>query len=319
MSHPINSSHRSVDELLALEGPQFIGQAYLTVMGRAVDPEGFRHYDSQVRSGMSKIQVLSELRASSEGQAFGADVAGLGAKLVAQRPMAVPADWSVDNVLRLHGVSFIELAHVAIVGRSPDEATTRRYLAKLRAGHHKIQLLEDMRRSAIGGSHRPILRGLDTALARLDGGLFPVALSADELLELDDGSFIDCAYKTLLRRSPDPGGFDAYLQRLRAGRSKLGIVQDLSMSAEGRAQKVIVPGLALRLGRYARATSPWYGWFYRAVTGFEAETAVERRLRSIESHLLRSSAFPPSTTADPRVSVEEVEALLSGMSTAGTK
>jgi Domain of unknown function (DUF4214) len=319
MSHPVSPNHRSIDELLALEGPKFIGQAYLTLMGRAVDPEGFRHYDSQVRAGMSKLQVLSELRASSEGQAFGADVAGLGAKLVAPRPMAVPADWSVDNVLRLHGVTFIELAHVAIVGRSPDEATTGRYLAKLRAGHHKIQLLEEMRQCGIGESHRPTLRGLDAALKRLDGGLFPVALNAEELLELEDGSFIDCAYKTLLRRSPDPGGFDAYLQRLRAGRSKLGIVHDLSMSSEGRTQKVVLPGLALKLGRYARATNPGYGWAYRAVTGVEAETAVERRLRSIESHLLRSVASPATTAADLLVSVEEVEALLSGVSTAGNK
>lgn len=319
MSHPTSPNHRSVDELLALEGPQFIGQAYLTLMGRAVDPEGFRHYDSQVRSGMSKLQVLSELRASSEGQAFGADVAGLGAKLVAPRPMAVPADWSVDDVLRLNGVTFIELAHVAIVGRIPGDATMRSYLAKLRAGHHKIQLLEEMRKCAVGESHRPTLRGLDTALKRLDGGLFPVALTADELLELDDGSFIDCAYKTLLRRSPDPGGFDAYLQRLRAGRSKLGIVRDLSISSEGRAQNVVLPGLALKLGRYASATSPWYGWAYRAVTGAEAETSVERRLRSIESHMLRKEASPASTPTDPGVSVEEIEALLSGMSTAGTK
>lgn len=311
------NTNRSVEELMALDGPQFLGQAYLTLLGRPVDPEGFRHYEALVRSGNGKLQVLADLSASSEGRAVGAEVIGLSGRLAAHRPHAIPADWSVDDLLRLHELAFVESAYVAMVGSSPDEIATKHYLSRLRSGHHKIQLLSEMRRAGASNGYRPALRGLETALGRLNSGLFPVALDADELLDLNDAAFVDCAYKTLLRRSADPGGFNNYLHRLRSGRSKLGLVRDLLASAEGRAQNVVLPGLPLKLARYAKATNFWFGWLYRAATGIEADTSVERRLRAIESRLTLHLTGDAAPAAENRDAVREVDMLLRELGSTG--
>jgi len=298
------------EELLQLDGPRFLSQAYLTLLGRPVDPEGFRHYEALARSDNGKLQVLADLSASTEGRALGVEVIGLGSRLAAHRSQVLPADWTVDDLLLLQELAFVESAHMALVGVSPDETATKHYLSCLRSGQHKIQLLAEMGRTASSSGYRTTLKGLEAALGRLNSGLFPVALSADELLDLNDAAFIDCAYKTLLRRNADPGGFNNYLQRLRSGRSKLGIVRDLLSSPEGRTKNVVLQGLALRLARYNKATNPCFGWLYRAAFGIEAETSVERRLRAIESRLALQTTLNVATTADTHDAVREVDMLL---------
>ena len=67
---PVNLINQ-LKQILALDGPEFLGQAYLLVLGRPVDPEGFRNYEALLRAGRSKLSILAELRASQEGRAFG--------------------------------------------------------------------------------------------------------------------------------------------------------------------------------------------------------------------------------------------------------
>jgi GT2 family glycosyltransferase/SAM-dependent methyltransferase/glycosyltransferase involved in cell wall biosynthesis len=68
-----------------------------------------------------------------------------------------------------------------------------------------------------------------------------------ELLELDDREFIRSAYKVLLLREPDQGGFSNYLQKLRAGEGKLEVLRDLKNSLEGRSKASEFPRLSDRL------------------------------------------------------------------------
>jgi glycosyltransferase involved in cell wall biosynthesis len=70
-----------------------------------------------------------------------------------------------------------------------------------------------------------------------------------ELLSYDSERFVHCAYCLILGRLPDEGGMRVYLERLQAGVSKLTIVGVLAKSAEGRARKVTVVGLATALNR----------------------------------------------------------------------
>jgi FkbM family methyltransferase len=64
------SAHRSVqvDELLALEGEEFIRAAYAAILNRAPDPGGFENYMGELRAGASKLAILKRLRRSPEGQ-----------------------------------------------------------------------------------------------------------------------------------------------------------------------------------------------------------------------------------------------------------
>jgi O-antigen chain-terminating methyltransferase len=87
-----------------------------------------------------------------------------------------------------------------------------------------------------------------------------------ELLQFDDARFIETAYRTLLRRLPDPSGEDYYLTRLRRGEmSRIGVLAALRWSPEGVVRGVHVDGLLLPhlLERWQRwpIVGPVIGWF----------------------------------------------------------
>jgi hypothetical protein len=66
----VHSSHVAVtlDELLQYHDKQFISCAYQTLLGRTPDPEGLQYYLDRLRSGISKYEILAQLRFSKEGK-----------------------------------------------------------------------------------------------------------------------------------------------------------------------------------------------------------------------------------------------------------
>ena len=74
----------SVDELLAMQDAQFVACAYISILGRPVDPDGLRTYLGHVRGGADKAELVLEIAASPEAQdSPGIKLAGLD--LLAQR------------------------------------------------------------------------------------------------------------------------------------------------------------------------------------------------------------------------------------------
>jgi hypothetical protein len=67
----------SLAELLAWHDEDFVRCAYVTMLGRRPDEVGEWHYVEQVRQGKARLQVLSELRRSLEGQRHDPGIAGL--------------------------------------------------------------------------------------------------------------------------------------------------------------------------------------------------------------------------------------------------
>lgn len=78
----------------------------------------------------------------------------------------------------------------------------------------------------------------------------PVALNMQQLLDLNDESFIYCAYRTLLGRDPDDVGKAYYLSKLRRGEKKMQIIKELHLSAEGRLINADIPGLTEGIFRH---------------------------------------------------------------------
>lgn len=70
-----NSSHafgsEAYRDLLALNGRAFVNRAYSSILNRPVDYIGGEFYLKRLLSGAQKLQLLKELRQSSEGQAVG--------------------------------------------------------------------------------------------------------------------------------------------------------------------------------------------------------------------------------------------------------
>jgi len=57
-----------VKELLHLNGEEFVYGAYVTLLRRLPDSDGLVNYLSELQSGISKLDIVSRLRKSSEGR-----------------------------------------------------------------------------------------------------------------------------------------------------------------------------------------------------------------------------------------------------------
>ena len=67
----------NVNDLLDLHGESFLTQAYRIVLGRNPDPIGLANYMARLKSGTSKLELLSQLVASQEAKKVGSKFPGL--------------------------------------------------------------------------------------------------------------------------------------------------------------------------------------------------------------------------------------------------
>jgi Domain of unknown function (DUF4214) len=102
----------------------------------------------------------------------------------------------------------------------------------------------------------------------------------NQLLELNDAAFIEGAYQALLGRAADPEGKRYYLERLRAGYEKSGIIAQIAMSAEMRPMKKVSPVLDEIISVNKNARHWLKGIFSR-------NNRVERQVHRIENELGR--------------------------------
>ncbi len=70
-----------LERLLQLRDKQFVRGAYQLVLQRDADPNGFSFYLSQLRRGVDKVQIVGQLRNSSEGQKLKEPYAGFDVEL----------------------------------------------------------------------------------------------------------------------------------------------------------------------------------------------------------------------------------------------
>jgi GT2 family glycosyltransferase len=65
-----------VKELLHLDGEEFVNRAYVTLFKRLPDPDGLVNYLTELRSGVSKLEIVSRLRNSTEGRKYSHPLTG---------------------------------------------------------------------------------------------------------------------------------------------------------------------------------------------------------------------------------------------------
>jgi hypothetical protein len=113
----------------------------------------------------------------------------------------------------------------------------------------------------------------------------PATLSLDALLAMNGVQFLVGAYGRLLHRLPDEDGLSFYLPRMLRGVPKIEILAELAASNEARDIASSVPGLPAAVSLYRLSRRPFLGWFVRAFSRVEGNSAAERRLRAVEQAL----------------------------------
>jgi GT2 family glycosyltransferase len=79
---------RHVRELLALNGRQFVEAAYVSIFNREADTQGMENYLQELKAGVSKLTIVSRLRASEEGRQKDLPLPGLKQVLFRRRLLA---------------------------------------------------------------------------------------------------------------------------------------------------------------------------------------------------------------------------------------
>lgn len=83
----------TVEALVSKDGVEFIVCAYRTVLGRPPDETGLRFYEERLNKGVSKHEIIAELRRSDEGKSRALACAGLDARIEAYAQAKRPRWW----------------------------------------------------------------------------------------------------------------------------------------------------------------------------------------------------------------------------------
>ena len=108
-------------------------------------------------------------------------------------------------------------------------------------------------------------------------------VTLQELLKRNDRHFVTCAYRALLGREPDLEGFTYYIERLRAGFSKMEVIKQLRTSNEGLAQITIFPELDRKIAQHKRGQIPVLGCIFRLLESTDSNKKRDRLFRAVQN------------------------------------
>jgi hypothetical protein len=185
-----------VPEWFSLDGEAFVRQAYQRLLDRPADAVGLQNYASQLRSGISKAQLVAELESSPEGRmvarrrgsgavshvdpaggvqqfrspgvsnkpagsAFNRDQ-GITRIQAGMEPVSVGR---VSELLNMHGAAFVNSSYMTLFRRPADPEGLRRYGELLRSGFSRSFVLDALASSPEAGEKSANLAGLKELLA----------------------------------------------------------------------------------------------------------------------------------------------------------
>src|SRR5947207_8635151 len=146
------------------------------------------------------------------------------------------------------------------------------------------------------GELRPVRRG-SGMLSALD--LQPIQVQprfqpssdaryhVNDLLKFHDATFIQNAYRAILKRGPDAVGYRTFLESLRSAQlNKIDILARLRYSAEGRAKQVEVEGLWLPATIRKAYRVPFIGYVLNLLVASGRLPTLIRNQQQFEAHIL---------------------------------
>ena len=133
-----------------------------------------------------------------------------------------------------------------------------------------------------------------------------------ELLPIPDSEFVEAAYRFVLKRPPDPEGFDFYLAQLRGGQmSKIEILGRLRWSPEGMARSVHIDGLLLPYKLHSlerkRVLGPMLRWLHGLVRIGEIQRRQTMMDNNQDREMLELGRHVESSVWEAVAKVDSVE------------
>ena len=160
---------------------------------------------------------------------------------------------SLADLLSCDTEEFVRLAYLTVLARPADTEGEAYYTDRIRRGHTKMEVLEQLRKSD-EAKRVPQLPDLDAALRRFRvarvgrgkrGGGAAVErqvlreaseVRVDHFMRYHDEEFVVRVFAYYLGREPDEVGLAHYLRQVRSGVSRQRVLLDISRGAEARAR-----------------------------------------------------------------------------------
>jgi 2-polyprenyl-3-methyl-5-hydroxy-6-metoxy-1,4-benzoquinol methylase len=176
---------------------------------------------------------------------------------------------------------------------SVDRIVARMKEAAARKGPAPDGALLDVVTSA---EFRPAQRGgarlkeIDTHPVRLQPLFHPHSdgrYHVNDLVKYHDRTFIQNAYRAILKRGPDATGYQSFIESLRSARlNKIDILARLRYSAEGRAKQVEIEGLRLPAMIRKAYRVPVIGYLLHLAVALARLPLMIRSEQQFEAHVL---------------------------------
>ena len=158
-------------------------------------------------------------------------------------------------------------------------AEREQQLSKLRAQLEKAL-------STLNGIYRQLVDRRRLASLQLNGDMGGERLGPRALLALHGRDFVVNAYRTLLRRPPDPGGLEFYVKLIRRGASKLTVLRGMRNSPEGKRVGVDVSSIRFELAMARWFNVPLIGLPVRMLTSLICSIPDGTGRRAMERELI---------------------------------
>jgi glycogen synthase len=135
---------------------------------------------------------------------------------------------------------FIEGLYRLVLGRDPDPLGLSLQMNRLRSGGSRTEILEVLTSSGECGRstewEKYVQEVREWPPVPFSGRDYPSVIS--DIWGLRDREFVTQLYRILLGRAPDPGGLDAYCERLARGERRSGVVEAIASSPEASALEI---------------------------------------------------------------------------------
>lgn len=209
---------------------QFVSELYRLLLGREPDAEGLTYFTATLRHGTPRAAVVRTIASSEEGWGYVGEANWLRALEVFEaqdRLREIGALWPAPSS------AFVRGLYRALLGREPDLNGWLRYMARLRAGRGRVEVVRAMASSAEAADRGVVPSFVDELAGQLEQAREdPRAVQLRQAMKAGGRSFVDAAYRLVLGREPDPAGLKQKLRRLRLGVSEGQILSDLAESEE---------------------------------------------------------------------------------------
>lgn len=100
-----SAASSTLEDLLSYHDERFIRTAYHTILNRSPDAEGMSYYLNRIRSGISKVEILAQLRLGMEGRGRQIHLVGLDDAIRRHNQLKTPI---LGAIYRLLGMTSIE-------------------------------------------------------------------------------------------------------------------------------------------------------------------------------------------------------------------